>query len=233
MVRHAAAATDARAERKERRVRCSPLAGHRIGEVAHLREHRILVYEDSCRHAHQPWPQRVDAAEIQHEVRVAADAMDLVCDWPEPARRMAVEVCPPLCQSVAREHLGREMKSVRRISRGGVGVRVIAGRIIVAVLEEVDVVTQVPQAQYIVKITPCHPADWPADDIAEDEDPQRLRPAHGRCRDPADWSRVDNAALPIVDPLDTRIARSTSEVRTGTASKYSSAAARAARQCTA
>src|SRR2546421_294217 len=64
-------------------------------------------------------------------------------------------------------------QSVRRAGVGDAADRIVAGRIIVAVLEEIHVVPEPGESEDVLQVVPRQPAERPANDITQNDDPQR------------------------------------------------------------
>src|SRR5262249_62046433 len=117
-------------------------------------------------------PKRLEAGDIPHGVGRGADVAHPLGARPTPRTGVSVVVGPALGHADSLEDTGREGETVRRVGRELPARRIVTGSVVVAVLQEVDVVTQTEQAHQVVKVLPHDPAERPPDDEAEDDDPQ-------------------------------------------------------------
>src|SRR5262249_24571654 len=115
---------------------------------------------------------------------------------------------PPIFEVEPCELATREAEAVGRVGVHHVADRVVARRKVVAVLDEVHVVSEARETAQILEVAPHHSAQRPPHDVAEHDDAKALG---SRFHDPH--------------------ASSISRVSTRSESKYSSAIARAALAC--
>src|SRR5690349_13604658 len=114
--------------------------------MTNLRERRIEIDQSAGRNRQHPGTNRVDAADIQQEIRALADADGAVSARAGPLRGMCVPVRPPLSKSTPIENARGEAESVRRVDSGVGRRRIVAARVIIAVLEKVDVMAEATKA---------------------------------------------------------------------------------------
>src|SRR5258705_10092271 len=85
---------------------------------------------------------------------------------------MRVVVRPSRAQTQAPEHTLRKRQAVCGIRIGDISNRVVAGRIVVAVLEEEDVVTQSPETDDVLQVVPGDSPERSPHPIAQHDDTQ-------------------------------------------------------------
>ena len=126
----------------------------RILEVSNLPEPRVGVDQGASRYLHQPWAQGIHGGKVQQEICRGANIKDGIGAWAEPLRRMSIVVRPAVRQPHSRECARRKLQAKVRILIGDVSDRVIAGGIIVAILDEVYVVPQQSQTHHVLQVMP-------------------------------------------------------------------------------
>src|ERR1044071_7916799 len=96
---------------------------------------------------------------------------------------MSVVERPARVQPRASELALGESEAVGGIGGNGIVLGVVAGGILVAVLEEVNVVAEPGKAHEVVKLPPRHPAQRSADNVAEHDDAK----LHARANPMSSW----------------------------------------------
>ncbi len=92
--------------------------------MADLREDGVLVHEYTMRCVEKPRAKRVDAGEVQHEVRVRGDGADPVGGPAVPGSGVCVVIRPAFAEIESLEQRGGESEAVRgvRVDRPPDGV---------------------------------------------------------------------------------------------------------------
>jgi hypothetical protein len=92
---------------------------------------------------------------------------------------MGVIVPPTAIQSNAFERGFRKFQPIIGIRTGEVSTGIITGGIVIAILEEVNVMAQAIKPHYVLQMMPGQPAQRATDDIAQDNDPQTISRSGG------------------------------------------------------
>ena len=100
------------------------------------------------------------------------NARDALCHRSMPARAMGVIKGPALGETDAIENVRRELKSIGRVNVSVSLERIVAGRVIIAIFNKIDVVAQARQSHQKMQIAPNHNAQWTAHDITQDDNAQ-------------------------------------------------------------
>src|SRR5262249_39470759 len=89
---------------------------------------------------------------------------------------MSVEVRPAIVEPEPSERVRGECEPVRRIRAHDAARRVVAGVVVVAVLDEQHVVSQLREAEHVVEVVPRQTSERAAHDVTENDDAETAHP---------------------------------------------------------
>ena len=88
-----------------------------------------------------------------------------------PLRRVCVVIRPGV-ESYFLENVCCIVKPVRRIFIGNVSNWIVTGRIVIAILKEVDIMSELSKSEHVLQMMPRDSAQRTADYITQNDDPQ-------------------------------------------------------------
>ncbi|PWT85167.1 MAG: hypothetical protein C5B57_03455 [Blastocatellia bacterium] len=125
--------------------------------MADLGKSGIGVDKTAARHASEPVTHAIHTRDVEQEIRCPADLHDAPCAAALPLPSGRIIIGPTAGEPEPPKGLVGEGETVRRVAVGYVSQRIVARRHVVAVLGEVDIVSEHGQAEHVMEVVPSHP----------------------------------------------------------------------------